>query len=290
MKPTLTMTKGLPASGKTTWAKEQKAKRVNKDDLRAMLDNGEFSRDNEFSVLEVRNELVCKFLSEGHDVIVDDTNLHPKHEKKLRELAKLCDAEFEIKDFTDVPLNECLRRNARRATYVPDKAIIDMHKSFIAPNSIKALQQPVFDPDKPYCIIVDIDGTLAHMNGRGPYDYSKVGDDNVDEIIKEIVLRYAQKDPMSEIQDTYIVLMSGRDSSCRKITEEWLTKNNIPYDELYMRAKGDNRKDAIVKKELYDNNIAHRYNVRFILDDRDQVVEMWRENGLRCLQVAPGNF
>lgn len=57
-----------------------------------------------------------------------------------------------------------------------------------------------------------------------------------------------------------------------------------------MRPEGDERKDSIVKQEIYEKYIKDRYNVRFVLDDRNQVVDMWREVGLKVLQVAPGDF
>jgi hypothetical protein len=57
-----------------------------------------------------------------------------------------------------------------------------------------------------------------------------------------------------------------------------------------MRKQGDFRRDSIVKKEIYDNDIKGKFDVEFVLDDRQQVVDMWREIGLKCLQVAPGNF
>jgi len=103
------LTKGLPASGKSTWAKEQlqmypgRYKIVNKDSLRAMLDDGKYSATNEKFILKARDELIMLALSAGYHVIVDDTNLHPKHEMAIRELVKGM-ATIEIQDFTDVPL------------------------------------------------------------------------------------------------------------------------------------------------------------------------------------------
>lgn len=66
--------------------------------------------------------------------------------------------------------------------------------------------------------------------------------------------------------------------------------NNIYYDELYMRTPGDMRKDFVIKKELYDAKIKNKYNVQFVLDDRNQIVDMWRGLGMTCLQVDYGNF
>lgn len=127
--------------------------------------------------------------------------------------------------------------------------------------------------------MVDIDGTLAHMQDRSPYDYSKVMSDTLDDVIADITRKYKT-----------VVVMSGRPESCREDTENWLRKHAVRFDKLFMRTTGDNRKDSIVKLELYKEHVEPNYNISFILDDRNQVVEMWRENGLKCLQVADGSF
>lgn len=140
-----------------------------------------------------------------------------------------------------------------------------------------AIQQPA--------ILCDIDGTLAHMMGRSPYDWSRVEEDFIDENVREILELYHYN---TEVR---IILMSGRDEVCRKETIRWLDHHLVSYDELLMRGANDTRKDNVVKMELYNEFIKDRYKVRFILDDRDQVVKMWREElGLVCFQVAPGAF
>lgn len=293
--PKLIMTKGLPASGKTTWAKtlvdKGNAKRVNKDDLRAMLDNGKWSKQNESFVLEVRDHLVGTILSGGHDCIVDDTNLAPKHEPALRALAVKYEAEFVIKDFTDVSLEECLRRDQNRPNYVGEKVIKSMYNSFLGEKPDVAQYATIeHNPDLPSCIIVDIDGTLAHMSGRSPYDYSKVHEDVVDENVREIIWRYRHPSNDDFVKDTYVIVVSGREDDCKDVTQKWLNDTSIPHDELHMRKSGDKRSDTIVKQEIFDEWIRNRYNVRFVLDDRDRVVKMWRELGLKVLQVAEGDF
>src|SRR3990167_9842109 len=101
----LIMCYGLQASGKTTWAKEQvlksggNTKRVNKDDLRSLIDAGKWSKSNEKSILKARDLLIRMFLATGFSVIVDDTNLAGKHKETLGALAKEFDAIFEIKKF-----------------------------------------------------------------------------------------------------------------------------------------------------------------------------------------------
>jgi hypothetical protein len=234
-------------------------------------------------------------MSNGYNVIVDDTNLAEKHEKTLQELAQGFQAMFEVKDFTEVPLQTCLDRDSARPNSVGAKVIKGMHRQFLK-GKYKPYEAPAYNPDLPNCIIVDIDGTVAHMNGRSPYDYSLVGTDIVDENVANIVRRYAQRDIMEMTPDTYIIIVSGRDGTCKDETLKWLADNNIPFDEFYMRdhtlvdEKGNKLDDTVIKKDIYEQWIKPRFNVRFVLDDRDRVVKMWREQGLKVLQVAEGDF
>jgi predicted kinase len=296
--PKLTITKGLPASGKTTWAKEQvlksnlQTKRVNKDDLREMIDSSQWTKSNEKHIVAVRDLITQYYLSNGFKVIVDDTNLSPDHEPRLRKIAEDTGSEFQIESFLDVSLATCILRNAKRANPVPEKAIKSMYNTFIRKKGqVAQYTPPPYNEDLPTCIIVDIDGTLAHMNGRSPYDYSKVSTDIVDKEVADMVANYYYDGrDISGIPQTYVVIVSGREDGCHSQTVKWLADNNIPYDEIYMRASGDMRDDRIVKKEIYEQFIKPRFNVRFVLDDRDRVVKMWREEGLKVLQVAEGDF
>lgn len=87
-----------------------------------------------------------------------------------------------------------------------------------------------------------------------------------------------------------IFAVSGRDSVCRTDTLAWLEKFGLEHDGLFMRAEKDNRKDDIIKKELYEQNIKDKYNVLGVFDDRNRVVDMWRAQGLTCFQVNYGFF
>ncbi len=90
--------------------------------------------------------------------------------------------------------------------------------------------------------------------------------------------------------DDSVILLSGRGEEYREETEAWLAHHAVPYDELWMRPAGDTRRDDIVKAELFDAHLRHRYNVRLSLDDRDRVVALWRRMGLPTWQVNYGNF
>jgi predicted kinase len=293
-KQKIILTRGLPASGKSTWTKEfvknsnGKAKRVNKDDLREMIDAGVYSKTNEQQILNARDNLICTFIEGGAEtIIVDDTNFEEKHFDNIKGLTDAFNnlgrhsIAVEYKDFLDVSLDVCLERDSLRAKPVGEKVIKSMHQRYILP-TIK--EGPVVNK-KGNAIIVDIDGTLAHRCDRQWFDYSKVDQDELDVTVDGIVKAYHK---MGYI----ILIVSGREGTaeCNSKTLAWLDKHEIPYYDLMMRKEGDFRRDSIVKKEIYDTLIKDRFDVEFVLDDRQQVVDMWREIGLKCLQVAEGNF
>lgn len=292
---TIFMTKGLPGSGKTTWARKyqetlgnNKIVRVNKDDLRAMIDNGQWSKENEKFILEVRDAIINQALRRGRHVVVDDTNLDPKHETALRKLASsYTNVGFKVVPFTHETLDTCLQRNSERcgASRVPEKVIREMWSKYLAPPTPKP---PVYDPNLADCIIVDIDGTVAIHGDRSPFDWARVGEDTLNTQVAELVQTY-----LTEL-DVEVIFVSGRDEVCRQDTQDWLFDYfegvHFPETPLFMRPKGDTRDDRIIKKEIYDREVVGKYNVRFVLDDRNKVVEMWRSLGLTCLQVAPGDF
>jgi uncharacterized HAD superfamily protein len=133
-------------------------------------------------------------------------------------------------------------------------------------------------------IICDIDGTLADLGKRSPFDYENVDRDEVKHAVAEAVRVFHNA-------GYKIILFSGREDVAMKKTKAWLAVNEIPYDALYMRKANDYRKDAIIKLELYEAYVKDKYDILMVLDDRDQVVRMWREElGLPCFQVDYGNF
>lgn len=84
--------------------------------------------------------------------------------------------------------------------------------------------------------------------------------------------------------------MSRRDGLARRATQAWLARHEIPHDALFLRTARDNRRDSIVKRDIFDRLVRRTWQVRGVLDDRDQVVRMWRGLGLTCAQVGPGDF
>jgi predicted kinase len=129
------MLRGLPASGKTTLAlemvKEERVKRISKDDLRAMLHGGKYSPDTEMFVLDVRNAIAELAIKQGFDVVIDDTNLNPAHQEQLIFLSDSLGAQFNVID-VHASLDECIQRDKERPVSVGEDVIRGMYAKYIA--------------------------------------------------------------------------------------------------------------------------------------------------------------
>lgn len=146
------------------------------------------------------------------------------------------------------------------------------------------------------CIIFDIDGTLADVehrrhflpnNGCAP-DWKAFFDAMVDDPVMPDVVRL--QSILWQYGPRPMVLCSGRPDNYRAHTEKWLADNGIHYDRLMMRRAGDHRSDVIVKREMLQELREEGFEPCFAVDDRQSVVDMWRDEGVTCLQCAPGDF
>ncbi|GAA2612708.1 phosphatase domain-containing protein [Paractinoplanes durhamensis] len=295
----LLITRGLPASGKTTFARKLQPRvvRVNRDDLRRMLHGDRlYTQWAEGQVTHAQRAAVEALLRAHADVIVDDTNLRARTVREWAEMAARHGATFEVHDFTDVPLEECLRRDETRPedVRVGEVGIRRMHERYLAGRNLPLpvpFVEPggpgvVYEPDPalPEAVLVDIDGTVALMAGRSPFEWSRVGEDAPNPaVISAVRAMHAA--------GYAIVFCSGRDAVCRAETEAWLDLYvGVPYAALFMRPEGDSRKDAIVKREIFDTEVRDTWRIAGVFDDRQQVVRMWRALGLTVFQVAEGDF
>ena len=158
-------------------------------------------------------------------------------------------------------------------------------------------------------ILCDVDGTVALMKGkRSPFEYHKADKDEPNEIVINTVLA------MKNLYDCELIMLSARENvvlntkstenkyktiydnpkyeDLFQLTSDWLDKHlDRNWDRLIMRPAGEYRKDCYVKYDLYNEYIRDYYKVLMVFDDRNQVVDMWRNGiGLQCFQVADGNF
>lgn len=302
----VTVCQGLPASGKSTWAREVAeatgAYRLNLDDYRAMLGfpsgSDQWTAAKETVAQKLLVSALVSLVESGRDVILDNTHVTPSLPLRYREALAWKNVEWGVKSFMGVDPMECVYRDSLRGgdAYVGSAVIKRLQSNYERENAKGWVLTPEWlaEPGRgfePYvapdgleeAVIVDIDGTLAHMVARGPYQFERVETDALDVLVAEQIRFHRGL-------GRKILITSGRSDAYREHTKRWLAKFKVSYDELFMRAAGDTRKDDVVKLELFNRHIRDHYNVRLVLDDRNRVVDMWRDLGLTCWQVAPGNF
>ena len=285
---------GISASGKSTYATKWLAENtncmeINRDFYRKKLtlDAGKewcwanWNWKNEKRVTELCNTDIEWAAANKFDIIISDTNLN--YDRNMTLKAKL-EAMGYVVTFNEFPISieEAWERDAKRANGVGHSVIATQYEQWL---EYKRADRKVYLPDltNPKCILVDIDGTLAHMNGkRGPFEWDKVGLDDCDKAVKMVVNSYAD----SEETEGVVIVLSGRDGCCYDSTFKWLVDNGILFTRLIMRTAGDMRKDTIVKEEIFRNYIADNYDVQFVIDDRPSVCRMWRDLGLKVMQVG----
>jgi predicted kinase len=301
---TLTIMRGISGSGKSTMARQMLGMVVSRDDIRVMLygkiaDTPAYYRQDKkaLSVCENRvtiaqDAMVAGYLRAGIDTIVDNTNIEWSYVKSLAKIGYRHGAEVVVK-VIDVPLDVALARDFQRGMTggrtVGTEVIQKQYERFKSNKHM--LLEPVFSPKpyngtpgKPPAVLCDLDGTLADFKGvRGPFD-TNVENDEVFRVIADLVLT------LDYSNEYRIIFMSGRKEAARGGTERWLEKHVTTPEHLFMRADSDNRPDNLVKADLFDEHVRDNFDVQFVLDDRDQVVNMWRRMGITCLQVAEGNF
>lgn len=290
------LTVGVSGSGKTTWARHMCERNldwvhISRDDLRATVfalnkpQDYKFNRENEDLIVKTQAEVVKTLFDNGKQVIIiGDTNLKSNvlafWHKFAKELGVGC-----VEQVFDVPLKELKKRNLSRGDKaVPEKVIIGQYRLFR-----EYLGKPFYFPYEtlPKAVIFDIDGTLVDNNHRSPYDMSKIMDDKIKPMTVELLRMFQAK-------GYAIITCSGRpmgvDNKVYKETLRYLGEHDIIPEKHFQRAQHDFRSDDVVKEEIFFKHIAPFYNVKLAVDDRDQVVDMYRSIGVECWQVNYGDF
>ncbi len=296
---------GTSLSGKTTFAKDYLTNNKNtyyvsrdteRENIFGVYRNG--NPKEESIITEIVNNKIWSCLKIG-DVLLDNANIVQEH---LNELIEEFKYSYDI-EFIEMPLldkHELIKRNQKRffetGKLIPERVLhyqINDFNKLIIPNNIynngtkfdkRISYNKKYDHSLQDCIIVDLDGTLSLINNRNPFN----GEDCMSDVVNNSVKMLLDTIP----KHVCIFLLSGRNESNggRQNTLNWLSENNIRYDNLIMRKENDNRPDYIVKKEMYNDYINRKFNCIFCLDDRDSIVKLWRNIGLDCFQVYNGNF
>lgn len=143
-------------------------------------------------------------------------------------------------------------------------------------------------------IIFDMDGTLMNIEHRR---HHVSGDKKDWQAFKNATVRDTPYDHicdlavmLGDVPDNRIIICTGRNETEEWITEKQLQASGIKYDALLMRPNDDYEPDDILKQRMLKELFKVGYNPEMVFDDRDSVVKMWRDQGLKCLQVADGDF
>ncbi|MBS7254656.1 phosphatase domain-containing protein [Flavobacterium branchiicola] len=295
--PTLTILIGAPASGKSTFAEwkvrtEVKTMRISRDEIRFSQFQEVMDNSVESMISKIINVQIKTLLSNGWNVVLDTCNVKYDYIKQpIDNFSEQANIEFKV---FDLPLEELFSRNDKRERKVPGKVIENMYhqlqktKAKFDFKEIKKVEKNLEycdqNSDLPKAIICDLDGTLALMNGRNPFEASKCDEDEINNPVANVLRNYKKL-------GYEILLVSGREDRYKEPTLRFLQKHEIEYDDLIMRKTKDSRKDSIIKTEIYNEFIKDKYFVEFVLDDRNQVVDTWRNDlKLPCFQVYYGDF
>lgn len=288
--PKMILLVGPPGSGKSTLAKKYEAEgfvRISQDD------QGKGGHQ----------ELFMECVKEGKDIIVDRMNFN-KQQRGNYLFNEKYGYETEI-----IVLHEnyktCLARALAREGHPTIKdeknaraALQTFFGKYERPEPGEANKITFLYPPGPKekVVVCDLDGTLCDVEHRRHHVrrtdgekkdwvsfFKEIPNDTVMNPVMDILCHF-------NAQGTRIVFCSGRSTNEQKHTEEWLKKHCGFMWTLYMRDRHDSRQDSIVKEIILDFELLTRYAPYFMLDDRDQVVQMWRRRGFMCMQVAEGNF
>ena len=289
------ITLGVSASGKSTWARQHcQANKgwimIERDEIRQMIFRNKRPPNESFTwkawnwkwedeVTDYVKECVAEAAGRGLNIILSDTHLS---DRARNASTKLCqDHGYDITyRFFPISYHEAVARDTARSLSVGPWVIAKQMDQYNKARAATVEKQEGL----PSCVLIDIDGTVAKMKGRSPFEWDKVGQDEPNEHVWAMVSGLVATGHLP-------VFLSGRDGVCYDITLEWLFRQgsrwipSIPFD-LFMRAEGDMRSDVIVKRELFDAHIRGKYNVHCVIDDRPKVCQMWRELGLEVVQVG----
>lgn len=294
--------RGLPGSGKSTFSKRWVAQdpenrvRISRDDIRHMLFGKYYGLtiSQESTVTKIEWGAIKAALSARQSVIIDNQNLKDAYVYPYLKIALEHKVAVLHKDFK-VDIDVVLKQNKERPAdrIVPEDKILAFQRRYFKNGKFPEFPvlaenfDEVYIPDEslPKAIILDVDGTGMNMAPtRGPYDFHRVLEDSPNMPVVFTVQALVA-------QGVKVIVVSGRDDSCKEDTLLSLAVAGYQVDEIHMRVTGDRRKDYIIKKEIFDAHIRHKYNVLLVLDDRNSVVDAYRKDlKLPVFQVNYGDF
>lgn len=318
--PALVVLVGVAGCGKSTFARQyfEDHEVVSSDECRRMVSGDPDDQAATPDAFDLLTFLVAKRLKWRRLTVVDATNVRERERSRLLGLAGKHDVPA-VAIVLDLPLEVCLERDAARGRSVGGDVLRRQHRALEAdrdglqpgrgweavrvlgdPEEADAVRivrrqeapaastLPEIEAGKPPAVVVDLDGTLSSNAWRL---HHLEGDERDWEAFFAEMERDAPVEPIVEMvrwlaRDVEVLVVTGRPAGYEPTVRRWLAEHGVVYDELYLRGQGDRRPDTVVKRELYRDHIADRWDVVFAVDDREQVIEMWRGEGLYVLEAV----
>lgn len=291
-KPTITLMVGPPGSGKST-----KAKEIAQQDNCVYINQDEQGKTGHLNLFQQARE-------NGRNIVIDRMNFNKAQRNRYLEPVK---HQYHTRIIIiHCPAHTCLVRCLSRESHPTiktkedaDKAIDMFFRKYERVGDIEVdevIRDGWVDKYAEQVIVCDLDGTLANVEHRRHFvrEGKKDWKSFFDNMVNDTVNRWCEAilDAMSGKGRYRAVYATGRPKDYFEHTFQWLVKNSLTYDgyHLFMRRKSDSRRDDIVKEIILEFEIKTRYNILFCLDDRKQVVDMWRKHGYTVLQCDEGNF
>lgn len=307
-KPVALILIGCPASGKSSRAKETGYEIVERDLIREQISDGsrknfytKFDREFGESIVSDKIRTQLKNASKNKtNVVVSDTNINKAIRRAL--YSELFSLGFQIKvEMINTSLDVLISRNNNREVsdhIVPTGVIEQMYATLQTQmDCIKEEKDILNYRYQPVTVtkainsvlVVDLDGTLAIKGNRSPYDLSKVGIDTIDHKVSAFVTDLVHR------QGKSLAVLTGRDELCYTDTVDWLHKYtvfDIDKDYIFMRPTKNNKSDWLVKGRMILDYLENnpQDSIYMILDDRQQVVNVWSNMGFNVWQVNQHNF
>ncbi len=319
----LIIARGVPGSGKSTWAEEWVKEdpsnriRVNRDDIRRYLiqsdpnrwksadgwyvltPEGVFDKNFENQVTNVENTITQRALKEGKSVCSDNTNLTHNAAKVAVGYARRHNIPIETKEFP-ITYEEAVRRDAARDRTVGPEVIKSMFKR-LGPNGefhhidgtfpVQRFKRP--EKIGQHAVGFDMDGTLNDIRPVRHFvdKDANGGKRNFDMFHRSSLFCPPNPEVVQMLKDAQaqgmaILITTARQEKYREVSQRWLHDQGITFDNYFCRSNDDMRPDYEVKKDMYDE-ISKHYDLVHQVDDNPAAVAAWEEKGVLVTEV-PG--
>lgn len=293
-------TVGIPASGKSTWCTEEINKdplntiRINRDAIRQMINNYNFSSNIEKLVKFTRDKMLLEAINNNYKcIIIDETNLDQRNFngllKVIRSANKLCEISEKI---FYIDLQEAIDRDAQRtgSAHVGAEVINRFWKKSGGKGLVNTIPKyftmvpktyPTLNSDKslPPAVIFDLDGTMCDISHRDPYNASKCFYDKPNEHVVELCKLFHST-------GYKVFFFSGRDDCHQEPTRQWLDKYFGLSYQLHMRETSNKEDDRDLKERFFMNNVEKKYYCKAWVDDRLRVCRFVYQAKLPLFRVG----